>query len=127
MFFLLYFAHLMRESRGIEKEPFFFSLTTVAVLPVNEHSLDFFKLKTHLHKAAPDMSTLDGGGRKIFTQRCWLPPWVTPWMSAPHYREKNDALYSGCMGPFIDVSLATDSMYGQLRFSGTELVLIHSL
>ncbi len=48
-------------------------------------------------------------------------------MSAPHYREKNDALYSGCMGPFIDVSLATDSMYDQLRFSGTELVLIHSL
>lgn len=124
MFFLLYFAHLMRE---VEREPFFLSLTTVAALPVNEHSLDFFKLKTHLHKTAPDTSPPDGGDRKIFTQRCWLPPWVTPWMSAPHHREKNDALYSGCMGPFIAVSLAKDSMYDQLRSSGTELVLIHSL
>lgn len=132
MFFLLYFAHLMGVRGGwveVEKERRFFTCfhyCLFANLPVNGHSLDFFKLKTHLHKTAPDTVAPDRGDRKIFTRHCWLPPWATHWMSAPHHPEKNDALYSRCMRPFITNNLATDSSYDQLGSSGTELVLIHS-
>lgn len=127
--FLLYFFHLMGvrgNGEGLKKRDFYYC--PFANLPVNGHSLVFFffKLKTHLHKTAPDTVAPDRGDRKMFTRHCWLPPWATHWMSAPHHPEKNDALYSDCMRPFIANNLATDSSYDQLGSSGTELVLIHS-
>lgn len=129
MFFLLYSAHLtrVREKVGVSRKNHIFPPSTVASLPVNEHRLDFFKLKTHLHKTAPDMSTLNGGIGKYSPCTAGFLPGL-PLGCQPHITERRMTLCTVCcMGPFMAVSLATDSMYDQLRSSGTELVLIHSL